>query len=170
LRDVLANLGLPPRDLRSPETGVDELENLAPSFAAMEVKPISNSPSRTRVMCIDDSADMTEMLVTLIRNETSLENVGTLDSADGVVDEVRRSGAQVLVIDLTMPGVPPLEAIRDVRREVPSCQVIAFSGYDDLATQQAAMSAGAVELVSKSGEPGDVIAAIHRVVGRKPTL
>jgi DNA-binding NarL/FixJ family response regulator len=125
--------------------------------------PFSPHPQPTRVLCVDDSTDMAELLVVLIRREPDLEAVGILNCADGVVEEVIRSGVDVVVLDLTMPGAPPLQTIRDLAERVPSCRVIAFSGYDDLDTRLAAQRAGAWELVAKNGGPLDIIHAIRRV-------
>lgn len=124
--------------------------------------PQGEVPARTRVLCVDDSPDMAEMLVRLMRAQPDLEDAGALDSAEGIVDEVVRRRADVVVLDLTMPGPPPLGAIRAIADHVPSCRVIAYSGYDDPGTREAARRAGAWELVSKHGEPGDIIAAIRR--------
>ncbi len=44
--------------------------------------------------------------------------------------------------------------------------MIAFSGYDDPGTRDGACRAGARELVSKRGEPAEIIRAIRRVAGR----
>ncbi|MEX2219648.1 MAG: response regulator transcription factor [Phycisphaerales bacterium] len=117
-----------------------------------------------RILCVDDSADIAELLSRLIRREPDLEDAGALQSADGLVDEVVRRRADVVVLDLSMPGPEPLEAIRALTVSAPLCRVIAYSGHDDPETKEAVRGAGASELVSKNGEPGDIIRAIRRAV------
>jgi DNA-binding NarL/FixJ family response regulator len=74
------------------------------------------------------------------------------------------------MLDLTMPGRPPLDALRDLCTAVPETRVIAFSGHDDQRTTDEAIRAGAWELISKHCDPVDVINAIRRValLGRHP--
>jgi DNA-binding NarL/FixJ family response regulator len=108
---------------------------------------------------------MVHMLARLVSAEPDLESVGELTSAGALVEEVLKRHADVAVIDLTMPGTPPLDAIRDLSDRVPTCRVIAFSGYDDAATVDEALGAGAYELVSKHGSPSDILHAIRRVCG-----
>jgi len=123
--------------------------------------PDSLADHRTRILCVDDSADVADMLARLVRSEPDLESVGTLGSAEGLVDEVIRLRAEVVVLDLTMPGPSPLAAIHDLAVRAPSCRVIAFSGYDDPGTKDEVRRAGAWGLVSKHGKPADIIRGIR---------
>src|SRR5688572_8706926 len=97
---------------------------------------ISTCPRhRARVLLVDDSRDMVDMMSRLIGSQPDMESVGALGSAEGIVDEVIRRGAEIVVLDLTMPGPPALGAIGALAASAPSCRVIAFSGYDDPETR-----------------------------------
>jgi DNA-binding NarL/FixJ family response regulator len=124
--------------------------------------PQPQSP-RTRVLCVDDSADIGRMVTRFIRAQPDMESVGTLDSAEGLVNECIQRRPDILVLDLTMPGPDPLGAIRALTARLPSCRVIAYSGHDDQQTSDQVFGAGAWELVSKNGEPDGIITAIRRV-------
>ncbi|MBC7834134.1 MAG: response regulator transcription factor [Phycisphaerales bacterium] len=119
--------------------------------------------NRIRVLCVDDSADLVKMIAALVARQPDLEDVGTLGSADNVVDEVERSRAAIVVMDLTMPGLPPLDAIRQLAARCTWCRVIAYSGYDDAKTVAGALQAGARTLVSKHGDPSDILHAIRGI-------
>jgi two-component system response regulator DesR len=123
---------------------------------------------RTRVLCIDDSRDLTDALARLVAMQPDMEDAGVLNSADGLIAEVMERRATVIVMDLTMPGVAPLVAIRELSDKVPTCRVIAFSGYDDAETRQFARQAGAAELVSKIAPGGALLQAIRRVAAGIP--
>ena len=139
----------------------------APSGARTVTETDSQLPAaagpRTRVLCVDDSPDMADMLERLIGSAADMVSVGTLGNAVRICEEVISRRADVVVLDLTMPGPDPLAAIALLAERAPLCRVIAFSGYDDRATREAARRAGAWELVSKSGEPTDIVCAIRRV-------
>jgi len=123
--------------------------------------------TRTRVLCVDDSPDTVDMLERLVGDAPDMVNVGLLNSAKRIADEVILRRADVVVLDLTMPGPAPLAAIGLLAERAPQCRVIAYSGYDDPETMEAARAAGAWELVSKRGEPTDIIEAIRRVASRQ---
>jgi len=116
---------------------------------------------------VDDSPDIGKMLALLLRDQSDLEDAGVLYRAEGLVDEVIERRADVVVLDLTMPGPDPVLAIRALAQRVPSCRVIAFSGYDDPDTKDEVRCAGAWGLVSKKGQPEDIIRAI-REAGEAP--
>lgn len=116
-----------------------------------------------KVLCVDDNPDLGRLYRVVIDAQAGMECVGCLDSADGLVGEVRRTGAEVVLIDLTMPGKDPFEAIRELAAAVPSARAIVFSGLDDAATVDRAVEAGAWGYLSKSREIQDVVAAIRRV-------
>ena len=63
-----------------------------------------------RVLCVDDSRDVTNMLARLMSFETDVMCVGELNSADRLVAEVGALRPDVVLIDLTMPGRDPLGA------------------------------------------------------------
>ncbi len=125
--------------------------------------PGSDSGGRTRVLCVDDSPPMTAALCKLIAMQPDLEDAGVLHRAEDLVEEVLRRRVSVVVLDLSMPGEDPLQAIRDLAKRVPTCRVIAFSGHDDAQTRASAITAGAAELVSKVAKPGVLVQTIRRV-------
>ncbi len=135
---------------------------LTGSGSGRRAAPARSPSSRARVLCIDDAPDITEMLARLIRREPDLDDAGALDSVDGLVAEVERRGATIVVIDLSIPGGEPLKAIRELTARAPSCRIIAYSGYDDPETREAARRAGAWELVSKAIDPREVVRVIRR--------
>jgi DNA-binding NarL/FixJ family response regulator len=120
------------------------------------VKPI-------RVLCLDDNADLVEVLRLSIDSAGDMTTVACLTSADGLLEEVRRTRPDVAIVDLTMPGKPPLEAVREVAAEFPDVRMVAYSGYDDRETTDAALEAGAWALVSKHQPIGAVLSAIRSV-------
>lgn len=126
----------------------------------------STSASRLRVLCVDDSPEIARMLSRLLRDQDDMEDVGALNTTDGVAHVVAKKMVDVLVLDLSISGPPPLQAIAAVTQRVPSCRVLAYSGHDDPGTCRQVRDAGACELVSKRGEPHDIIHAIRRAGGR----
>lgn len=118
---------------------------------------------KVRVLCVDDSEDIAELLHRLMRRDGTLEGAGVATSADGLAERVAESRADVVVLDLSMPGADPLEELRAMTERGSACRAIVMSGYDDRGTIDRAIEAGASGFVSKNGEPGEILVAIREV-------
>ncbi len=124
---------------------------------------MNSSEQRTKVLCVDDSADIARLCQRIVDDEADMECVGLLSCADGLIEKVLQVRADVVLMDLTMPGKDPLMAIRELTVAAPWCRVLGFSGYDDPARVESLVEAGAWGLVSKDSDPKRVTAAIRRV-------
>jgi two-component system response regulator DesR len=122
-----------------------------------------NAAKPIRVLCLDDNADLVEVLRMTINSAGDMTTVACLTSAEHLLEEVRRTRPDVALVDLTMPGKQPLDAVREVAGEFPEVRTVAYSGYDDRETTDAALEAGAWALVSKHQPIGAVLAAIRNV-------
>jgi len=123
---------------------------------------MANGKETIKVLSVDDAEDHNILMDWLMRDEPDLELVGTMESADGVVEAVQRWRPDIVLMDLLMPGLAPVEAIRALSLTTPFCRVIVHSSLDDSIEQQAAIEAGAWGSVSKNAESSEVFAAIRR--------
>ncbi|MBQ0747130.1 MAG: response regulator transcription factor [Marinobacter sp.] len=105
-------------------------------------------------MLIDDHAILLDGLRMLL--ESRIESVHAVSAAS--LDEAIQVEAipDVIVLDLKLPGVNGLEGISILQRKWPHARIVMLSSQDDLATQQLAMTRGAVAFISKT-EVGDRI-------------
>lgn len=115
------------------------------------------------VLLVDDFRDIVDVYRRLIDSSPGLRCVGTLDSVKDLVQHVELMQPHVVVIDLSMPGQKPLQAIADLAERCPQVRAIAFSGYDDDDTIGAVLDAGAWGLVSKHRNPESILDAIRSV-------
>jgi DNA-binding NarL/FixJ family response regulator len=123
------------------------------------------TPSKIRVLCVDDSADIPEMLGRCIAYEPDMESVGSLSHAGHLESEVETRRADVVLLDMNMPGRDPLEAMRELlaaaRARQKRVRVIAYSGSSDPRSESSAREAGACGYVNKDEEVPCVLAAIR---------
>ncbi|HLO41131.1 MAG TPA: response regulator transcription factor [Phycisphaerales bacterium] len=119
--------------------------------------------TRHRILCVDDSIDLSEMILRMLSLEPDLEPVGSLHSAEHLVQEIEAKLPDIALLDLTMPGRDPLDALRELTAQQSACKVIVMSGYDDPQTVATAMDAGAWGFVSKHQEIPALIKAIRTV-------
>src|SRR5678816_409097 len=80
-----------------------------------------------------------------------------------LTEECARVRPQVVLLDLHMPGTPPLEALKELSAAAPAVRVIVFSGLDDGETVDRAVRAGAWGLVPKVAATDAILDAIRRV-------
>lgn len=129
--------------------------------------------TKIRVLCVDDHTSLPEMLGLCIAAEPDMVSVGSLHTADDLTAEVERTNADVVLLDLSMPGKDPLDAVRELaaarrngvggRRSVGGAHVIAFSGRSDQRALTSAIEAGVKGYVSKIAEISSVLRAIREV-------
>ncbi|MHC5022353.1 MAG: response regulator [Planctomycetota bacterium] len=120
--------------------------------------------TRTKILCVDDHAFLVEGLRARLALEADLEFVGHLERADHLVEEVRRREADVVLLDIEMPGTEPFEALQDLARQCPDTKAIILSAFVRDHYIDAAYQAGAWGYLCKSDPPETVIDGIRRVV------
>jgi len=133
-----------------------ETQNKTAPDAGGESKPI-------RVLCVDDVPDVIYLVEKVIKAEAGMVCVGCIDTAEGLAERAKALEAHVILLDATMPGKRPLEALRDLSASYPEAKTLMFSGLDDAGWKQRAQEAGAVGWVSKGADMATVLRAVREV-------
>ena len=116
---------------------------------------------RIRVLHVDDNDDARTLLSVLLSQEEDLEEVGSHHNADGLHRLIQETVPDVLLIDLTMPGKDPIEAIQEVRDAFPDLRIVAVSGTVDPRLLARARAAGASQLARKTCDIGETLDVIR---------
>jgi DNA-binding NarL/FixJ family response regulator len=133
------------------------------------------SGTKIRVLCVDDSHDITAVLKMILDAEPDMKCVGCLATADDLVAQALRVSttpsnssptALVLILDATMPGKDPLKALRELAAALPWVRTIIYSGYHDKEFIRRAFAAGAHACISKSEDPAAITRAVREVAAR----
>ena len=117
--------------------------------------------SAVRVLVADDHAVVREGLRTFLRLQEGIEVVGEAADGDEAVGEAVRLGPDVVLMDLVMPGVDGIEAMRRIRDERPQTRVIVLTSFGDEDRLLPAVRAGAAGFLLKSAQPQEVVRAIR---------
>lgn len=125
---------------------------------------------RIRILCVDDHAFLVEGLKARFALEPDIEVVGRLSMANDLVNEVARTGATMVLLDIDMPGVDPFEAARDLRRHNEDVKTIILSAYVRDRYIDAAYKAGAWGYFSKSDETDAIVKGIRKVAAGEFSL
>ncbi len=121
-----------------------------------------------RVICVDDMPDVAAVIRLVLDAEPDIECVAVLDSADDLVGESTRLHPDVLIIDATMPGKDPFQAIAEMRDALPDAAAIMYSGHSDTQLVDRAVEAGAWGWVGKHESPEELIRAVRQVAEGRP--
>jgi DNA-binding NarL/FixJ family response regulator len=93
--------------------------------------------------------------------------VGEASNGEEAIILAHEMRPDVLVMDISLPGISGIEATRQLIRETPETRIIAFSMHEQRDVAEALQDAGAVGFVSKSEPSEHLIRAIHDWGARK---
>jgi DNA-binding NarL/FixJ family response regulator len=120
-------------------------------------------PARIRTVLVDDHPVFRDGLAGLLRTAPDIEVLAVGGSGEEAVELVARLVPDVLVIDLHVPGLGGVAAIRRILPARPDVRVLVLTMDDADALVVAAVRAGARGYLLKDSEPDDVLRAVRAV-------
>ena len=121
-----------------------------------------------RVLLVDDHAVVRTGFRLLLQSHAELSVAGEADSGELACQRYLELSPDVVVMDLAMPGMGGLEALRRIRARHPQARVLALSAHDDVMHARRALREGALGFLSKRSAPEALIEAVSAVgAGRR---
>ena len=121
-----------------------------------------------RVMLVDDHAVVRTGFRLLLQSQPDIVVVGEADSGEAACQRYGELAPDVLVMDIAMPGMGGLAALRRIRARWPAAHVLALSAHDDPMHARRALKEGALGFLSKRSAPETLIDAVTAVAaGRR---
>ena len=122
------------------------------------------------VLVVDDHTLVRTGVVNIISHETDLRVVAEASNGMEAVDAFAKHHPDVTLLDLRMPVMEGVEAVRQIRALDPNAKVIVLTTYDTDEDITRALKAGAKAYVLKDITADDLIACIHDVLNGKTYL
>ncbi|MGD2113926.1 MAG: response regulator transcription factor [Acidobacteriota bacterium] len=122
-----------------------------------------NVESVIRVLVVDDHPVVCEGLRSLVASIPDVEVVGTAQRASEAVEQVRRLGPDVVLLDLALPDVEELEAIGMLQQAGFDGGIVIYSNYGGDLRIQRTLSAGARGYFLKGTPADELIEGIRKV-------
>jgi DNA-binding NarL/FixJ family response regulator len=132
---------------------------------------VETSPS-IRILIVDDHAMLREGVAAIIQTQPDMLVAGEAGNGAEALERYRHSRPDITLMDLQMPIVGGVEAIRAIRGEYPHARIIVLTTYAGDAQAVRALKAGAVGYMLKTSlrkEMLETIRAVHRGARRVPT-
>jgi DNA-binding NarL/FixJ family response regulator len=115
-----------------------------------------------RVLVVDDHAGMRAALAQLLAGAPDVELVGASGDGWGGVKLARELDPDVVLMDISMPGLDGIAATYRLRQDDARTQVLILTAATDPLVVRRARAAGATAVLSKDDDPHRVLDAIRR--------
>ncbi|HEV3423829.1 MAG TPA: response regulator transcription factor [Paraburkholderia sp.] len=116
-----------------------------------------------KILIADDHAIVRGGLKQIIATTADIVVTGEAAQGSEVVDKLRTCDVDLLLLDMTMPGISGVDLIRRVRAEQPAMPVLVLSIHNEAQVVSRALRAGATGYVTKDSDPEVLLAAIRKL-------
>jgi DNA-binding NarL/FixJ family response regulator len=124
--------------------------------------------SPTRCLAVDDHPTVRQGLGLMFGGADDLELVGTVECGEQVLDAVVDLDPEVVIVDVRLPGIDGISAVKRIAQAAPGVKTVVFSAYGDKRLLSDAIVAGARGYVMKGSPPEDLLRAVRTVTTGKP--
>jgi two-component system invasion response regulator UvrY len=129
---------------------------------------VSNAP--VRVMLVDDHAVVRMGFRLLLEGSGDLRVVAEAESGEDALRAYPEVDPDVLVLDISMPGIGGLETVTRLVSKHPEARILVLSAHEDTMHARRALKAGALGYLSKRSAAEELMRAIRQVFRRKPYI
>ena len=119
------------------------------------------------VLLVDDHEVVRAGFKILLSSQAFIGRIADIDRGELVAQEYERLKPDVVVMDLSMPGIGGLETIRRLQKLDPSAVVLVYSIHDEAIYVERALEAGAIGYVSKNSAAEVLAEAVKSVANGK---
>jgi two-component system invasion response regulator UvrY len=118
-----------------------------------------------RVLLVDDHAVVRTGFRLLLQARPDIAVAGEADSGEAACQRYIELSPDAVVMDIAMPGMGGIEALRRIRAHDPQARVLALSAHDDPMHARRALREGALGFLSKRSAPEALLEAVAAIAG-----
>jgi DNA-binding NarL/FixJ family response regulator len=126
--------------------------------------------STLRVYLVEDHPIVLESLTELFAYEEGFEVAGSATTADDAFDALATANADVVVTDISLPGMSGLDLCRALCTRTPDINVLIVSGHQDRIYSEQARTAGARGFVTKTAIATELVPALRLIASGGSTF
>jgi len=121
--------------------------------------------AKLQIYLADDHVVVREGLKALINAQPDMVVIGEAGDGQTAWQQAQACQPDVVIMDITMPGLNGVEATAALKRASPDIKVLALSVHDDTSYLRQLLAAGAAGYILKHAAADDLIQAIRQVAG-----
>ena len=118
--------------------------------------------AKPRVLVVDDDP-LTRSLLSIALQSQAFEVIPAGD-AGAALEQVRSEAPEIVILDLRLPGLDGMEALRKFKEIAPELPVVILTGYGDVPLAVEAMRLGAYDFLTKPVEPAKILVVVRRAL------
>lgn len=123
--------------------------------------------SKISVMLADDHAVVRMGFRLLLQGTEDINVIAEVETGEAAVQQYATHKPDVLVMDLSMPGIGGLEALRRLIAKYPDAKILVLTSHDDLLHPRRVLQAGAMGYLSKRSAPEELMRAVRLIATGK---
>jgi DNA-binding NarL/FixJ family response regulator len=116
-----------------------------------------------KVILFEDNPSLRDGLFQLINGTHGFTCVGALPNCDDLIHQIEKLKPDVVLMDIEMPGMNGIEAVRIIKEKHPQIKVLMETIFDDDEKIFKSICAGAEGYILKHTEPDEIISAIREI-------
>lgn len=116
-------------------------------------------------MLVCDDAIFMRTMISDILSQAGYQIVGEAESGAQAVQKYRELKPELVTMDIVMPDMSGIEAVREICKEDPDARILMCSAMGQQALVVEAIQAGAKDFVVKPFQPSRVLEAVQRLMG-----
>jgi len=124
---------------------------------------MSRAPARIRIFIADDHPIVRQGLRRIVEEDPGMAIAGEAGDAATVLIALQSTAADLVLLDVSMPGAPFLETLKELRTRHPTVRVLALSVHPEDQWAVRALRAGASGYLTKDHSQDQLLEAIRRV-------
>jgi len=116
------------------------------------------------VLIVDDAAFM-RMMIRDILTKNGFKVAGEAENGQKAIDKYKELNPDLVIMDITMPEVDGIQAVREIKAYDPNAKIIMCSAMGQQAMVIESIQAGAMDFVVKPFQADRIIEAVNKVLG-----
>ena len=120
---------------------------------------------KTRVLIVDDEEKFADYLNKRLLNRDF--DVATAFSGEEAIEKIKQANFDVVILDVLMPGIDGIEALRAIKNFKPLTEVIMLTGHASVESGVEGMKLGAYDYLMKPCDTDELVSKINKAYERK---
>jgi DNA-binding NtrC family response regulator len=123
---------------------------------------LGEDQTKPRILVVDDDPLTCAFLTQVLE----LQAFAVISAADAgaALEQVRSDAPDVVILDLRLPGLDGMEALRELKAIAPQVPIIILTGYGDVSSAVEAMRRGAYDFLTKPAQSEKIVVVVRRAL------